>query len=171
MNFELHRVVAETPLYAWLILAWLVGQGLRQTRDQIVSRTRLWAQPLAVGAYSLASAALAFGLNGVVLGAWALSALAGVGLAQALRLRRRLRALADGRVAIAGSWLPLAIYLAIYAMRYASCASLGFAPELAAATGFVVSASAVHGLPIGLLAARALPLDAPTPLRPGWQAA
>jgi hypothetical protein len=169
MSTFLFNVLTHTPPWVWVLLAALVTLGLMQTRDQIVSRARMLAQPLALGALSLWSASVAFGLHASVQAMWLLGLTLGVSASHVLGLPRRVRPLPDGRFAIGGSWTPLVLMLSIFALRYGVAASLAIAPRLVAEPAFAALASLCYGLPAGLLVARALhvrvqPGRAPLPL-------
>lgn len=155
MSLFIVTVLTHTPIWVWCLLAALLALGLRQTRDHQVSRPRVLLQPLAMGAWSLASASSAFGWQLAVQPAWLAGAAAGFALNHWLGLPRRVQSLGNGRYAIGGSWTPLALILAIFVLRYAAAVALAMVPALAAVQAFEGIASLLYGLPIGLLAARA----------------
>src|SRR5262245_65805531 len=66
------EVLRHTPAYVWGILVALVVFGTLQARDHSFGRTRLLLLPVALGAYSLWSAASAIGARLEVLAAWSL---------------------------------------------------------------------------------------------------
>jgi hypothetical protein len=155
MSLFLTNVVTHTPVWVWGLLAMLAALGLFQVRDHVVSRTRALVQPIALGALSFFGTASAFGWHATVQPVW----LAGLALGFMLNLRlmlpRRVTALPDGRFAIGGSWTPLVLILAIFTLRYIGSASMVIVPQLADVPLFAAVASALYGLPSGLLAARA----------------
>jgi hypothetical protein len=149
-------VFSHTPRWVWAILAALVALGLMQSRDHVVSRARLIAQPLALGALSLVSIASAFGLHALPLAGWATGLALGLALNRPLGLPRQVKALAGERWAIGGSWAPLALLMLIFWLRYAVGASLALSPGLVHTGLFVLAASLLYGSASGLFAARAL---------------
>lgn len=151
----LTTVFSNTPLWVWAILAALLALGFKQTRDQVVGRTRLLVQPLALGALSVAAAISAFGLQPVSAGGWLLGAAAGVLLNRLLGLPRRVQTLPNGQFAIGGSWAPMVLLMAIFWLRYAVAVSLAVAPALRADNLTVLMACALYGLASGLFGARA----------------
>lgn len=155
MQSFIFAVITHTPPWVWGLLAALVVLGLLQTRDQVVSRPRVLALPLAMGLLSLCSCSLAFGMHASVQPLWLLGLALGVALNRPLGLPRQVHLLHDGRFAIGGSWAPLVLMLSIFALRYAVAATLAIAPRLAAEPAFAAAASLLYGLPAGLLAARA----------------
>lgn len=155
MSFFLYNVVTHTPIWVWGLLTMLVALGLMQSRDHVVSRTRALIQPVALGALSFFGTASAFGWHATVQPVWVFGLALGFMLNQRLMLPRRVTALPDGRFAIGGSWTPLVLILAIFMLRYIGSASMAIVPQLAEVPLFAAVASALYGLPSGLLAARA----------------
>lgn len=149
-------VITETPLWVWGLLAALIALGLRQSRDQVVAKPWLLIRPVAIGSLSLLGATSTFGLHLAVQPMWLLGVAAGLAISRSLRLPHRLQPLQDGRFAISGSWAPLALMMSIFALRYVSSAALAIEPLLAGESAFAAVASALYGLPAGLVAARAL---------------
>jgi hypothetical protein len=149
-------VLTHTPPWVWGLLAALMTLGLLQTRDQTVSPRRVLIQPLALGALSIWSASSAFGMHAAVQPMWLLGMLLGMAVNRGLGLPRRVHVLGDGRYTVGGSWAPLALMLAIFALRYVVAASLAIMPLLASDAAFAAVASLLYGVPAGLLAARAL---------------
>ena len=168
MTVFITQVLQHTPVWVWAILAGLIGLGLLQSRDHVLSRSRLLAQPLALGLMSVVGAASTFGLHAAPVAGWLAGALLGAALNQPLRLPRQVQALSDGRWAVGGSWAPMALLMGIFWLRYAISASLAMAPGLAGQPGFAAVASALYGAATGLFAARAwrvLQHGAPAALR------
>ena len=156
MSTFLIMIVTRTPAWVWLVLAGLVLLGLLQARDHVVPRARVIAQPLALGALSLWGVAGAFGLHAMVEGPWLAGLMLGLAATRAFHLPRQVQALPGGRFAIGGSWLPLAMLMAVFFMRYAVNVSLAIAPALKADAGFAALVALLYGLPTGLIAGRAL---------------
>jgi hypothetical protein len=148
-------LVTRTPPWVWLLLAALIALGLLQARDRVVRTSQVLALPAGLGLWSLVSTGMAFGWQAGGLAAWALAWGLGLALRGWPMPDQRVQALADGRWAVAGSWAPLALMLAIFAIRYGVSASLALRPGLAALPAFAAAAGLLYGLPSGLLAARA----------------
>jgi hypothetical protein len=60
-----------------------------------------------------------------------------------------------GRMQVPGSWLPLALFLGIFSVKFAVGAALAIHPTLAHQVQFVLPVSALYGLFSGIFAARA----------------
>ena len=156
MSTFLIAIVARTPAWVWLVLAGLVMLGLLQARDHVVPRVRVVLQPVALGALSLWGVAGAFGLHAMVEGPWLAGWLLGLAATRVFHLPRQVQALPGGRFAIGGSWIPLAMLMAVFFMRYAVNVSIAIAPTLKADAGFGAMVALLYGLPAGLIAGRAL---------------
>lgn len=148
-------VVSHTPSWVWALLAALVAFGARQTRDQRLSERRLWTLPLAFSALSLLGIGQSFGWLSVAQPAWLAGVMAGAAASVVLGLPRRIKPLPDGLYLVRGSWLPMAVILTVFALRYALAVVLSSAPALADHASWATVAGAVYGLPTGLYAARA----------------
>ena len=149
------QVLQRTPVWVWAILAGLIALGLMQARDHVLNRPRVLIQPLALGGLSIYGVLGAFGPLAVPVAGWLLGLALGALLNQPLRLPRQVQALSGGRWAIGGSWVPMALLMGIFCLRYVIAASLAMHPALAAEPLFAAAASALYGAVTGLFAARA----------------
>ena len=156
MAHFIFNVITHTPQWVWLILVGLTTMGLLQTRQHTLSRWRVLLQPAALGCLSLWSTSSAFGWYLTVQPMWLVGVAMGLALNRALVLPRSVTALADGRFAIAGSWIPLALMLSIFALRYIASASMAIVPALHHEPAFAAAVSLLYGLPTGLLVGRAV---------------
>jgi hypothetical protein len=147
------EVVRHTPLGVWMLLAVLVALGLRQLRAHELGRARVLALPLAMGAFSLWGALSSFGVQAPVLAAWALGL--GAVAAWGPRWPRQVQRVAADRYLVAGSVLPLAAMLAVFATRYALSVTFALHRDWAADAAVAIGASLLYGMLSGLFAARA----------------
>jgi len=152
-------IVQHTPVWVWGLLAVLVALGLSQTRDRQVSLVRVTVLPLVMIALSVSGVFSAFGHSPAALGGWA----AGVGAA--LAFGRRLVAVRGAAwsqqtamLHVPGSWVPLALIVALFALKYFVGVSLALHHELAADTGFAGAISLAYGGFSGLFLLRGLSL-------------
>jgi Family of unknown function (DUF6622) len=151
------RAVAGTPMWVWGLFVALVALGLSQARTRTVSEARLAAGPLAMAAYSLYGVALAFGWSLAGVAAWAGGLAAVIIAARALKRPAGARYLPESRrFQVPGSWIPLALILVIFLVRYLLAVSMAIDPSLHQATGFALGASLAYGLLGGIFPARAL---------------
>ena len=153
LTIVIAEVLRHTPNWVWAVLAAITLLGVWQLRDLRVSRVRLLALPVGLGAYALVSVSAAFGATAV--SAW----LAGVALAfalnRALRWPRDVRVAADGRFVLSGSAWPLLLMWTIFALRYAAAVTLVFHPALIHGPLMGAGFAAAYGVLSGLFAARA----------------
>ena len=150
-------IVRHTPLWVWGLLFVLVRAGWRQTVVRDVTALRLLLLPAAIGALSLASAALAFGRTGPggVLGAWITGAVLGFAAHGAVPpTPGSARANPDGSFRVEGSYAPLALMLFVFFARYANGIALAMHPALATQRAYALAASLAFALPAGVLASR-----------------
>ncbi len=152
-------ILLHIPAWVGFVLAALVGLGLSQTRPREASVGRIAALPVAMVSLSAVGVLSTFGPSLLALASWA------AGLVVALLAGRRAVAvrgarwsLATQRVQLPGSWLPLALILAIFILKFGIGVSLGLHPALASDPGVAASLSAVSGFCSGLFLARALSL-------------
>ncbi len=155
------QIVLHTPGWVWGLLAALVALGLSQVRDRELSVMRITLLPLGMIALSLSGVLTAFGHFPVALGGWA------AGLGVALTFARSLVAVRGARwlpasraVHVPGSWLPLALIVALFAIKYAAGATLALHPTRAADPAFAGTLGVAYGLFSGLFLARGLGLRA-----------
>ena len=149
-------IVTHTPTAVWAGLAALVLVGLRQTRTQTMSASRVWLVPLVVGAASLAGALRGFaGAGELLTGAcWAVGAALGFVANRSLDLPRRVGANADGSFTIGGSIAPLLLFVGVFLVRYVVNVALAIQPSLSGNPEAAAAAAIAYGLTTGLLVAR-----------------
>lgn len=150
-------IVQHTPVWVWGLLAVLVALGLSQTRDRQVSLARVTVLPLVMIALSVSGVLSAFGQSPVALGGWA----AGVGAVlafgrQFIAVRGAAWSQQTGKLHVPGSWVPLALIVALFALKYFVGVSLALHHALAADTGFAASISVAYGGFSGVFLARGL---------------
>lgn len=158
------QILMHTPAWVYVLFAALMGLGGRQLRTNTAPLWRVVLMPVAMIALAIYGVVAAFGhspagLWGLV--CWAVAALA-LALALAV-LRRPLPAstrydAASRRIHQSGSWVPLALILAIFLTKYSVGVMLAMHPELAQQSGLAVGISALYGVFSGLFAGRALRL-------------
>ena len=152
-------IVRHTPVWVWGLLAVLIALGLSQARDRDMSLARVTILPLVMIGLSLSGVFSAFGHVPVALGGWA----AGLGAAlacgrQFVVVRGAAWSPRQARLHVPGSWLPLALIVGLFALKYFAGASLALHPELAADAGFAGLISLAYGGFSGLFLARGLGL-------------
>lgn len=149
------HILRGTPVHIWALLAGLIALGVSQSRARTLGAARVAALPVILATLSLAGVVSSFGSNAVALLAWL------TGMAVALAWAPRCLPTPAARwspsldvVRVAGSWLPLALILGLFATKYAAGISLALHPELSRETLFALPVGLVYGLFSGTFAAR-----------------
>jgi hypothetical protein len=157
MYFEiLKQIVLHTPTWVYALFIALMGFGLSQLRSRSVSERMLAVAPLAMAAWSLYSVIVAFGTL-TAAAVWAAGAAVALGIGLALERPQGVRYVArEKRFEIPGSWIPLALILGIFAVRYVFAVAMGMDPALRHSAAFIVVASLAYGLLGGLFPSRAV---------------
>ena len=149
------QIFQGTPLRIWILLAGLVVLGVWQARPRTIAPARAAVLPAALLVLSLAGVVSTFGASAPALAAWA------AGIAAALAIGPRVLPPVDatwsathGAIRVAGSWLPLALILGLFATKYVAGVSLALHPDLAAQARFAILCGLAYGLFSGVFAAR-----------------
>lgn len=153
------QILRGTPVWVWGLLAVLVTVGLSQSMPRRISARRAMIVPGLMLALSLGGVASTFGARAPALAAWAAGIALAIGLgldAVAPRGARWMREAA--RFELPGSWLPMALTLGLFCVKYGVGVGLAFAPALAENTAFEVGIALAYGAFSGLFAARAIAL-------------
>jgi len=124
------QILFHTPLYVWAILALLVWRGIVEMRDREVAIGKLYIMPAVMLALSLQDIVAKFGAGLLPLSAW-LAAAAVVSLLVWKFSRAGIGAgAAPGSVRVYGSWMPLAMMLAIFFIKYLAAVTLVVQPNV-----------------------------------------
>lgn len=151
-------VLAHTPRWVWALLAVLVAFGVVQARPRSVTLARLTVLPAALAGASLLGVVTGFG-HAAALAGWAVATVAAATLALALGAPRQAAWLgAERRLRVPGSWLPLALMLGVFAVKYAVGVLVAMTPALRGQAAFAGTAGLAYGAFAGLFLGRALAL-------------
>jgi hypothetical protein len=123
------KIISNTPVYVWVLLAYLMWGGLRARKTYMISWKALLAMPLIMLSWSLYANVknyppLSLCLWGVsiTLGIW-LGTLTVRHLGMRFDKQKQL-------IEIAGNWTPLILSISIFALRYFLGTTYGLHPEL-----------------------------------------
>ncbi|MCA1857069.1 hypothetical protein LE190_14200 [Massilia oculi] len=166
------QILIHTPSYVWAILAFLVLRGVLALRERDITPVRLAIIPVVMLLLALQSVGARYGLGSAAMGAWLAGAVL-IGLQRwALGGSRVVAGKAAGTLRVRGSWAPLLMMLAVFAVKYAIAVLQAVQPQLADGAGFALPACGLLGLCNGyflgqlardLAAGRALASRAPAP--------
>lgn len=166
------QILVHTPTWVYALFAALVALGLWQRRSRALRPGALWALPLTMLALGLWSLAPAFMALPATLPAWALALALGIQAGRWLPVPTGTAWLpAQQRLQLPGSWLPLAVILLIFGLRYASNVALALQPAWRSLATVQLPLALAFGAVGGLLLGRALRLlavargDGPTIVR------
>lgn len=153
-------ILRSTPAWAWGLLAALVMLGWMQSRDRTASLAAVTSVPVGMVVFGLWGTVGAFGASTLLpqaLGLWLLAA----GMVLAALAQRPATAWYDRATRtfdLPGSWTPLALFLAVFATRYAASVQLALQPALAAEAGFALPVATLYGAFSGVFLGRAVQL-------------
>jgi len=169
MNAQmLMMIVQHTPAWVWGLLAALLALGLSQSRTQRVSAARLRLLPLAFLGLGILGALSAFGWQLWLALAWTLAFGLGYGLVRRSGWPGKVQFQpAQQAFEVPGSWLPLALMMAIFLLKYAVGVTLAMQPQLAHSADFAIAVSAAYGALSSVFLARARNILALAPAKAG----
>jgi hypothetical protein len=125
----LQQILIHTPVYVWAILAVLVWRGCAALRDREMKVRSLFIVPIIMLVLSLQDVAMKFGSSGSAFAAWATAAAGTTLLVWKLGRNRTAPGSAPGSVIVRGSWLPLAMMMAVFFTKYAASVLLAILPH------------------------------------------
>jgi uncharacterized membrane protein len=153
-------IVQATPSWVWALLAGLAILGWLQSRDRTASLGAVTGLPVGMAVFGLWGTVGAFGRSPLMpeaLGLWLLA----TGAVLALLAQRPAVAWYDRDTRsfdLPGSWLPMALFLLAFALRYTVAVQLALHPALAGERLFALPVAALYGAFGGLFLGRAAQL-------------
>jgi len=149
------QILARTPAWVYVLFVALVALGLWQVRTRTLSLARLLLLPAAMIAFALYGLLSLFGDKAQALAPW-LVALIATTLALMIAQYPRGVTLAGGSFTVPGSWIPFAVIMTIFFLRYAVTVAVQMQPELRGSTLLEIAAGLVYGMSSGFFTGRAL---------------
>ena len=150
-------IISRTPAWVWVLLAALVALGLTQTHTRQMTLLRATALPVVMMGLSLFGVLSTFGAKALPLGAWLITLVVSALAAKALKVWRGASwSTTTSRFQVPGSWLPMAIILSIFVVKFYVGVSVGMQPNLKADTQFSTIVCLIYGVFSGLFLARGL---------------
>ena len=144
------QIVANTPLWVWPLMVFVLWLGLQGLRPRVIPVWRLAILPIVGLATSLGGIAQSVDPARAASG-WALALLAFLPLGWAFGQGRPVRLRPeDGRLEIAGGWFALGFGVSIFTVRYAMGVLFGVLPALRAEPLWLHLSGAVGGMVAGI---------------------
>ncbi|HEY0062427.1 MAG TPA: DUF6622 family protein [Telluria sp.] len=125
----LNQILTKTPVYVWVILAFLVYRGVVALRDREIAISKLFIIPVIMLVLALQDIVAKFGVNPLALAAWTAAALCTTALVLKFGGTRIAAGATPGSVLVRGSWLPFALMMAIFFTKYVTAVSLSIHPH------------------------------------------
>ena len=149
------QILARTPLWVYVLFVALILLGLWQARTRSFSLARLLILPTVMIAFALYGLLSLFGDRAQALAPW-LVALVATTLALMIAGFPKGVTVADGRFTVPGSWIPLAVIMLIFFLRYAVTVAVQMNPALRDDTALELVAGLLYGLSSGFFTGRTL---------------
>jgi hypothetical protein len=152
-------IIANTPLWVWGLFAALLSLGLSQVASRTVGIRRVTLMPVAMTVFSLWGTASAFGSSpqfGNVLLAWFGATVATLALIAPMSPAAGTQYDSATRsFAMPGSWIPLALIVGIFLIKYVVGVELAIQPSQRNDAQFTLVAGTLYGLFSGVFIGRA----------------
>jgi uncharacterized membrane protein len=153
------KILFNTPLWVWGLLAALLALGFSQTRSRRAGLARITLLPLGLGAFSLYGTVSAFGASPTVIGSWLAATTLLILIVTQMPLPAGARYdSASRQFQVPGSWMPMALIMGIFLTKYVVGVSLVMHPELKANANFSLAVGTLYGVYSGIFAGRAVRL-------------
>jgi hypothetical protein len=150
----IQQIVSHTPVYVWALLAFLIYRGWRGLQDRETSLRKVALIPLVMVGLSVTSINGNGPLGDGVWGLWALGAVASAAAIWQFSRREIMVNRAAGTVLQRGSWMPLALMVAIFVTKYTVAVMSAMHPELPHSVPFAASVALLYGVFNGLFLGR-----------------
>ncbi|MFY9316776.1 MAG: DUF6622 family protein [Burkholderiales bacterium] len=158
------QILERTPPWVFGLFAVLVVLGLMQRRTRELGRLRVSLLPAVFLPLSLFAVGSAFGAAPLAYMGWLAGVAAAVLANRRARWPRQVAYVADTVMfRVAGSWVPLALMMAIFFTRYAVAVTTAIQPALKASLAFAAAVGFAYGALSGAFLARALRILAAVP--------
>lgn len=151
------EILKRTPSWVFVLFFVLLAFGYYQSKDRVVNRNKVTILPAAMLVLSFYGVLSAFGSTPYALSSW----LAGVAITACLGLKSANPsgisfAIETRSFSVPGSWLPLALMMALFFTKYAVGVILARKLPIAGEMAFMGSISLIYGLLSGVFLARAV---------------
>jgi UDP-N-acetylmuramyl pentapeptide phosphotransferase/UDP-N-acetylglucosamine-1-phosphate transferase len=156
------QTLQHIPVWVFALLIGLIALGLVQTRTRHIHKQRLLGINIALTVFTLVGVVQQWRPTpwlGLGLLSWAAAGLLVTwALGQGAVPAGASYDPETRRFTVPGSWLPLALFMTIFACKFAVGMTTAMAPDLLDSLSAAIGVSALYGLLSGVLNARALKL-------------
>jgi hypothetical protein len=142
----LQQIITHTPVYVWAILAVLVWRGTAALREREMTVRSLFIVPLIMLALSLQDVLMKFGSDALALVVWAGAAAGTTLLVWKFGRPRTAPGSTPGSVIVRGSWVPLAMMMAVFFTKYVASVLLAVLPHARQDVLFAAAVCALFGV-------------------------
>ncbi|MFS2007923.1 DUF6622 family protein [Duganella sp. CT11-25] len=150
----IQQIISHTPVYVWALLAFLLYRGYLASRDRESSLLKVALIPGVMLVLALSGMNAHGALGAGVWGVWAVGMLAGAALTWQVTSGDIAVNRAAGTVLQRGSWLPLALMVAIFLTKYTVAVLSVMHPELPHSLPFALGVTTLYGLFNGVFIGR-----------------
>ena len=153
------QILQHIPVWVFALLIGLIALGLVQTRTRHIRKQRLLGINIALTVFTLVGVIQQWRLTPWL--ALSLLSWAAMGLLVAWALGQGAAPVGASydpetqRFTVPGSWLPLTLFMTIFACKFAVGMTTAMAPDLLDSLSAAIGVSALYGLLSGILNARA----------------
>ncbi|MRW88486.1 hypothetical protein GJ699_00635 [Duganella sp. FT80W] len=150
----IQQIVSHTPTYVWALLAFLLYRGYLASQDREMPLLKIALIPLVMLGLALSGIRSDGVLGEGVWAVWLAGAAISGGLIWKLSTREIVVNRAAGTILQRGSWMPMALMVAIFATKYLVAVASAMHPELHQSLPFSLSVTLLYGLFNGLFLGR-----------------
>jgi len=153
------QILAHTPRWVFVLFAVLVWFGAKQLFAGTVSLAKITLMPVAMTGLAIYGVAGTFGDSPMALVGWAAAAMVLLSLVMQRPLPATTRFDAPSRTFhVAGSAVPLALFMGIFLTKYVVGVAIAMHPELRHQSMFAIGVPVVYGAFSGIFIGRSLRL-------------
>lgn len=150
----IQQIISHTPVTVWALLAFLIYRGWLASQDREASLFKVALIPLVMLGLTVTGISTTGPLGDGVWLLWGVGAAASAAAIWKISTREIVVNRAAGTIVQRGSWMPLALMIAIFATKYTVAVISAMHPELQHSLSFVIAISLLYGVFNGLFLGR-----------------
>ncbi|WP_373925181.1 DUF6622 family protein [Duganella sp. sic0402] len=150
----IQQIISHTPLFVWALLAFLIYRGWLASKDRETSLLKVALLPLVMLGLGISGIQGNGPLGEAVWAVWTLGVAASVTAIWHLSTSEIRVDRAAGTIFQRGSWMPLALMIAIFVTKYSVAVVSAMHPELSHSLVFAASITLLYGVFSGLFLGR-----------------